>query len=260
MSELSVESKKIREFGWRQGSLVKMDGSIASHTPPKIIISGIYILVSQTCDIQTPALSVEPYIEIILCVPIKKIDGNFSHGKNPRKLHIPFFKGNEEHYFECEMRNRFFVDRNKFTEIKPCLEYSVIQKNIDSIIDWIIKRYNRYAFPDQFNLRINRKVLRKIIENTHNDITHICIRLHTEEELPSSQPYKIQLYLLVDDGILESQHKKLITLLAGLVEEFERKGEIKVIDSAVLRLDQITVSEFTALRQLDFDFLSSLDN
>jgi hypothetical protein len=47
-----------------------------------------YVVSSHPCDVVALDLDKEPSVELFLLKVIEKIDGNFSFGKNPRRLHV----------------------------------------------------------------------------------------------------------------------------------------------------------------------------
>ncbi|NNM58272.1 MAG: hypothetical protein HKM04_00435 [Legionellales bacterium] len=255
--KLSPDAQRIRDNGWKQGSLLKIDKPLAICDTQKVLEIGIYIVVSQDCDIQTPSLQIEPYVEIILCQQKDKIDGNYTKGKNPRRIHISLSKGKEKMPFECEAKNRFFLQRSHLTMTKPCEEVFVSKDVVTDFINWLVKRYQRDAFPDNFNSRLDFDALRKIFKcEDHENICFILIRLHTEEELPSHECYQTSLILIIDEDISEFEKQKAENILEKLVKGIEKAKSIQVIDSDVLTLNDISANEFLELKRLDFDDFS----
>ncbi len=256
--KLSDEAEKIRRHDWHQGSLLKLDSSIELSHQHGVITSGLYIIISQDCDIQTPTVNDEPYVEIILCDPISQSDGNYTRGKSARRLHIPFLQKSTEVYFECAAKNKFFFDRQKLSELKPCEEFIVAPETINDLIGWCIKRYDRDAFPDSFNTRLNKKKLRNIMKSAPDIINYICVKLTLEKNLSLNEPYEIILYFLADKDISNNESAQCEEILNQLISVIEHDNSIKVIDGKVLTIDNISLSAFMELKQLDFDDLSSL--
>ena len=86
-----------RKNAWRQGDIVDDKSSvqallnsscwphISNSQPPDFLV-----ILSQICDIYQ-RIEEEPYIDLLAGYFDKK-DGNFFHGKNPRRLQIGFQK------------------------------------------------------------------------------------------------------------------------------------------------------------------------
>jgi hypothetical protein len=58
-----------------------------AHTEPGVQTAALVI--SHDCDLATDNLEAEPYVELIVGRLVNGPDGNFSHGKSPRTLHLP---------------------------------------------------------------------------------------------------------------------------------------------------------------------------
>ncbi len=256
--KLSDEAEKIRQNGWHQGSLLKIDSKVEVSGQRGVINPGLYIIISQDCDIQTPAIDVEPYVEIILCDPISKPDGNYTRGKNARRLHIPFNQGAEEVYFECFAKNKFVIARRELIKQKPCKEFSVGPEQTNDLIGWCIKRYDRDAFPDHFNERLDRKKLRNIMRGALPSLQNVFIKLRTEKELSLNEIYRIELYFIVDKCISSDDIEQTEILLNAFSECLKHEQKIEIAVGAVLTTEEIYLAEFLELKQLDFDDLSSM--
>ena len=86
---LSLEAEAIRANKWIRGSILTSDGSSSYLTREEHILPpGDYMLISQLCDISTPSLDDEPYVELIQLNYIEKVDPGFTKAKSHKKLHI----------------------------------------------------------------------------------------------------------------------------------------------------------------------------
>jgi hypothetical protein len=77
-----------RRTPWRQGHVLSAEtvaalGLVADQDPVDLLI----VVVSHDCDLaQDP--TVEPAVEVIIGCRVGKADGNLTHAKNPRRLHM----------------------------------------------------------------------------------------------------------------------------------------------------------------------------
>lgn len=253
-------AQEIRDRNWQQGSLLALDEPVKSVNWIKDIPSGLYLLISQTCDIMHQSLSDEPYIEVLLCTLLESPDVGFMHGRSYRKIHVPFSSGDNESYFECSAINRYTLEREILTRLKPSDKYTINATVINNIKNWVTSRYIRDAFPDNFNHRLDRKALKKIIEKGHRNIRAFCIRLNTNTELPIEEPYKIELILLLNAESEQISQEDLIEcekILERLVDRIQKDKNIEVLPNYCCKCpDQITLHEFDNCYELDFDYIS----
>jgi hypothetical protein len=240
--------QEIKERGWKQGSwLLVNDGNSFG------LGFGTYIVVSQDCDLINSSIEKEPFVELVLISKIEKIDSRCIGGKNPRKLH---FRHNTKIY-ECQIKDRFFVDRNCLKDNSPCNESE--EETKDLLIEWIIKRYNRTAFPDNFNKRIDKnkkKEIQELLKNYLDDICGLYVQLSTFEELDDRENYAINLYVLVKDETNDQKIAKIADTLQKLVDILETCMIFTEDDYRVIRLSDISYGKILSLYLWDFEYLS----
>src|SRR5712664_1143629 len=77
-----------RRTPWRQGHTMTTDAVASLRlAPDPDSTSHVAIIVSHDCDlVQSP--DVEPMVEVIVGRRVDGPNGNFTHGKNPRRLHL----------------------------------------------------------------------------------------------------------------------------------------------------------------------------
>jgi len=239
---------KIRVAGWRQGSFLQI-----FKNENQDLEEGLYLIISHDCDILHHSFEDETSVEVLLCLPTNTPNGNMFYGKNPRKIH---FQLNGSGYYECSMRNRYFVDRYFFTSKNPCTEIEISKETLSIITSWLAKRYNRDAFPDAFNERMadkNKKKLQNILQKVGENIYKFLIKLDSYEELDENQAYKIELLLAYhqknEDLALEDALEKMIDII-------RKNSGIEVTEYRVKSLDEISLEDAGNFREWDFDYLS----
>jgi hypothetical protein len=87
LSSDAVIVNTIKAVGWRQGTLLHLKQNIDINANVTVN-AGFYLVISQDCDLVHHSLTNEPFVEILPLTPIEKPDGNFQHGRNPRKIHL----------------------------------------------------------------------------------------------------------------------------------------------------------------------------
>jgi hypothetical protein len=130
-------------------------------------------------------------------------------------------------------------------------------KDLENLITWIMKRYKRDAFPDEFNKRIQKNKLKELLKNATQDIWRLCIQLNTYEEIPNNAVYSARLTMLVEiEDIPPDKYQDLSKILEQIVDVLEKQKKIVVQNYRIKSLSEITLAEFLLLKEIDFDYLS----
>ncbi|MGD9108117.1 MAG: hypothetical protein PVI75_02995 [Gammaproteobacteria bacterium] len=221
---------------------------------------GLYVVISQSCNMLHDSLEDEPDIELLYLEKIDSIDGNYQYGKNPRKIHICIKHGKNKECYLCHIKNRIFIQRTILQDITPSKEYVVEKKVIDSLVNWIIKRYNRAAFPDAFNerLRKSKKSIKDILEKNVDNVHGIFIQLEPEIELDDDKNYEITLRLIFPSHIVTNEERKnLDNVLENIVDILsQNKGILVKDDYRAVSVNDISYGEMSAFDNWDYDHLS----
>jgi len=249
---LSTAAEAIRANNWTRGSILKCDGSSTFHTKDGgILPSDDYMLISQQCDISTPTLENEPYVEVIKLNYIPVENGSFTNAKSHKKLHI---KIDEQRWAELRAMERFIIKREVLISIIP--ESNCSMQIADSIVAWVTKKMLRRPFPDSFVSRINRGKMKRMLENGHDGIKYFMVRLHTEDELAESEIYKVAVLFIVESDATEDDFAKIRNVLDRVVNLMNEHVGIDVISADAESSDLVTLSEFAEYTEFYFDDLS----
>lgn len=249
---LTSEAKAIRANNWTRGSIFTSNGSNSYFTREENVLPhGDYMLISQLCDISTPSLEDEPYVELIQLNYIEAVDPGFTKAKSHKKLHIAI---ETQKCVELRAMDRFIIKREMLTSQLPL---SVTTPKVaDAIVSWVTKKMLRSPFPDNFNSRINRGKMKKILEKSHDCVKYFMIRLHTEEELSKEEPYKIAIMLIIEVDVSAEDLSKVRKMLDRIVELMSEHADIVVVSDDIETHDMVTLSEFTEYKEFYFDDLS----
>ena len=144
-----------RDTPWRQGHLLGGDaiealGLLHAVTPGHTVV----IVATHDCDLAQPP-EVEPVVEVIIGCPANK-DGNCTHAKNARKLHIEF-GGDAAFWGEFEATAKASIDKMVLSKFAPRTDSQLSADNHAVLQMWLASRYRRSAFADEFERRLTSK-------------------------------------------------------------------------------------------------------
>lgn len=191
-----------RNTPWRQGHLLPDEALSTIGLSHQQNLSGIVVIVAtHDCDLaQLP--DKEPYVEVIIGRQILKLDGNFTHAKDPRTLHLDF-EGSEPFFAEFVIVEKRSISKNSLAAFKPKKNAKLSRKGVVIFQLWLASRYRRDAFPDEFEKRLKKAKLHEKIANalkTHGElITAIFFDLDDGKEIARTGPddtYLLDIYLL----------------------------------------------------------------
>lgn len=184
-----------RQIGWRQGDVLSADAvaslGLAADADPT---SCLVVVVSHDCDLaQDPR--VEPMVEVMVGRRVGKPDGNFTHAKNPRRLHISATEAGAPIWIELTATSRRPIAKPEFCKHARSDSISIASAHLVTLQHWLAARYRRSAFPDEFDRRLKDSGiatrLSKILEPSGDrilavffDVDEGTIRQHDGEDDP----------------------------------------------------------------------------
>lgn len=195
-----------RDIPWRQGHVLTR-GAVQNMdlTHPESP-SAIVVIVSHDCDIlQSP--DIEPNVEVLYGRPIEISDGNNTHAKNPRKLHLPFTTAGRELLVELLATEKFALPKEALVNFEPTPDVSLPWEQLSILQRWLAARYRRAAFPDAFDKRLDttgmKDKLSKILTPLGEHIHAVFFDVDDGEEIKREAPedtYTLDIYLLYNTG------------------------------------------------------------
>ncbi len=259
---------EIRRHRWRQGRVIPATAHELLRDHAKLALSetDCCIVVSQSCDLLFPDLDAEPLAEIVVAKPLAEgveLDGNFTFAKNARRLHLEIDIDGQDVAHELLIRNRFSIPRALLKEFPPDLQRTLPESEIETAVRWVIARYERTAFPDQFNSRVERADRKiKAIVKKMPEVSDIYISLSSWDELKEWENYKVGL-----TGITTTVHfsdsdtlGRLETSIARIATQLNECPGIEVIDSTIKSEDEMTIGALKRMaRFCNFDYISLAD-
>lgn len=204
------------------------------------------VIVTQDCDIVHKKMEEEPFLEFII--------GNFTHekscknGKNPRKLHLE----NAGQILEFIIHNRFFVKKDSLDKFEfSDVLFELTSDNKKILKKWLGSRYTRAAFPDEFNIRLEKSKFPKLIEKgISSKVSHIFFEVE-DRELSEEECYQLNVMIVVD----ASDDIEIDNIENAYLEIFD---DIKGIESnlRVVTEDEVTLKDLHNYKRLDKDSIS----
>lgn len=246
--------ESVREAGWTQGSVLDV-GSTAGAT--ELSSGDTYMVVSHPCDVVSASLEREPTVQLIMMHPIEVVDGNFTFGKNPRRLHIQLETG----AFELRIAEMVTIDRGFLAVTTPTVTVDESQRRM--LASWLAARYARPVFADEFNRRLDpaRRGIEKILKTAGKHISGIYV-LTSLDELPEGSPYRtaIALTMTTDDFEVPEMFAQVSDAgdaIAGLVRSMDG---IDLASLDTVSEGDISLAHLRIYARWDYESLSHRDS
>ena len=146
-----------RDTPWRQGHLLGNDAIEALGLPGAVAPSQTLVIVaSHDCDL-AQAPEGEPVVEVIVGRLMTDTDGNCTHAKNARKLHVEF-AGATAFWAEFEATAKLPIEKHALNDFVPRPAAHLSPENQTIFQMWLASRYRRSAFPDEFERRLVKEL------------------------------------------------------------------------------------------------------
>lgn len=195
---------------WRQGHILPEEASKALNllhleSPNETLV----VIVSHDCDLANVQ---ETYLEVIIGRRIEKPEGNFTHTKNVRKLHIEVKSPEKSVTIEL-LADKSKLIKEALTNYHPRKDLRIAAKNHDILQRWLAVRYRRSAFPDEFNKRFKSlgldNQLNKILRPHGSYIPAIFFDIDSGDDIERdnpNDPYVLEIIVLhtTDDNYEEA--------------------------------------------------------
>ncbi|MEB3286878.1 MAG: hypothetical protein VKJ04_05190 [Vampirovibrionales bacterium] len=255
---------------WRQGSCLSHEHIVRLGLIKPEDTESVAVVISHDCDLlQAP--TVENSVEFIISKKIAKQDGNFSFGKNARRLHLNFQSETEEVYLDLKAVDKQSIDKVTIFAEQPSNQLTLDNPAKAILQKWLAARYRRSAFPDNFNniIKDNKieNFLKKIIEPL-GDIL-IAVMVQIEETTDEKVPFKLTLYLLHstrnNSEAVISRLQSAVTAIKDLFEkhftdESAEWQQLELIDCVDVSEEVLTYAQTLMLKKWEFDHLSLQTN
>lgn len=145
-----------RQIPWRQGHVLTAETVSALKLLPEADTpdSAVVLIISHDCDIASDP-SIEPFIEAIAGTKVTGANGNFTNGKNPRRLHLAATESGATIWIELAAGARLMIPKAHLAKHGPCPKTSLSPADRNRLQAWLAARYRRSAFPDNFDRQLS---------------------------------------------------------------------------------------------------------
>lgn len=261
-----------RETPWRQGHVLTDEtvdrfGLRDAQAGEKTLV----VMVSHDCDLAASP-DKEPDVELIVGRQIEKADGNFTHAKTPRVLHIEFTSPDGAQLIELAATKKVRLVKNDFADQEPKRELQLSPAGLSILQRWLAARYRRSAFPDAFEKRLNESGasarLTKILKPAGKHICAIFFDVDEGKEVQRNGPddtYTLAIVLLYISQP-NSQESEAAAMKAKEQIESAFKElffnannswrEIELVECMVMMDEALTYAQSTVLKQWRLEHLS----
>ncbi len=256
---------QLEELGWRQGSLLKnqdygiLDDLVIGIPKDNLIV----IVASQSCDIANNNLDHDPYIEFSLGTLIDKGDGNLTHNKNPRILHIQIDYSTDtievvgQLFVEILAYKKAFIPKEHLMGLNPDSGKTISNDQLKSYVSWLSARYSRPALPTEFNNRIAKadpKNKRKRKAKTLNSaLSGLYIEIIPDAEIPEDQNYNVNLLALLSPGF-DSSDQNIKSAIGEYADILLKSG--MDVSIAIRNESEVSISTIKRFKRFYYDDLS----
>ena len=232
-------------------------------------------MISHDCDLAQSSAN-EPDVEVIVGRFVQAHDGNYTHAKNPRKLHLQYSRGKDLVVVEMLANDKRLLPKEGKAGLAghlPAPDYRLGPTELVVLQLWLAARYRRAAFPDEFDRRFNdetglRDQFVKILKPLGVHIPAVFFDVDEGMEVKRNGPddtYTLSIYLLystqTDPEPAERDALKAKEAIeAAFKEKCEvgegKRGWIELRECAVLADTAMTYAQSIAFKKWQADYIS----
>ena len=156
------------------------------------------MIVTHDCDCVAD-LDREPKAEIVIGAVIKKLDGNFTHAKSTRKLHIRLSMCDK--LIELSIGTKVSVLKDELSRFSPDKAWSLTQQEKRTLARWLGSRYDRASFPTSIVNRLARvkKNFHAVSQLHGRSAVGIFVDFDPRDELTTDEPYTFEITVVFDE-------------------------------------------------------------
>lgn len=209
------------------------------------------MVVSHSCDLANGSLEKEPWFEWIPATPIGAVDKSRTRSRNPRELHLADAGPGGAH-LALMAKDRRIASRDSLVGTEP--NGGLDDASTAILATWMSRRYARTALPDAFNDRRNRiasEVRKRLNRGDYEHLSGLWVLLHTHDELPDGEPYRIALRGTTAKGATAPQIVAARALFDEVVGLLDACPGIKVEDDEMRSEERFPLSDLVVFVRLD---------
>lgn len=200
-----MANERTRDTPWRQGGLI----------PPLDLGLPEYeyaLVISHDCDLAADTEK-EPDVEVLLGKRLDSGAERFVYGKSPRKIALEFEADDGPFWLEFSISSRSAVPKSSLFDHQP---YPAKIKQPDTLRRWLGERYNRSAFPNDFEVALPKEKLKAKLKPQQASILAVLFGLESRSPSDDSPKYRLAIKLVYQDPNVATELGKLAEDIAGL--------------------------------------------
>jgi hypothetical protein len=259
--EISPELLKLKlDQGWRQGTVLSVESSKKLVGKADVGEEFALIVVTQTCDLLYHSLKIEPTVEL-LHAEIRNGAAPKRAGKSFREIELQLDNAEEAKHLYVAARPKLEICRHKLFEVGVKHEWQPTKDILPWFSRWLGEKYSRPAFPNAFDSKLGKgkDQIANAVKNLQS-CRGLYIGLSSWAELSEEENYQVSIVLLLDHTACDEDGDKAESAYTKIFKVFEDAGHVVNEEtSAVKRDDEVTISEFYALRKWSLDYISIRD-
>ncbi len=261
-----------RDTPWRQGHVLTNESSVAlGVVPAEDAGTALAIVISHDCDLAQSS-DTEPTVEIIVAKRVQAADGNFTHAKNSRRLHLKCAVDGTETYLDIRAQGKMTIEKSALADHAPAANVVLRPEDRSVLQRWLAARYRRAAFPDEFERRLNEtgvaKRIAKIVEPLAQELVAVFFDVDdgTEQDRKGERDlYSLRIDLLYstedDPAVAQEAAEKAAAAIAAAFQEhcFDAVAGwrwIELLGCEAISDEAMTYAMSTQLKRWNMDYLS----
>jgi hypothetical protein len=261
-----------RDTPWRQGHVLTSEsGAALGVMRPEDAGTAMVIVISHDCDL-TQSPGTEPLVEVIVGSRIAAANGNFTHAKNSRRLHLECSVDGTTTYLDLWAQGKTEIKKTELAKHAPSANVVIKPEDRSVLQRWLAARYRRAAFPDEFERRLNDtglyKRIAKILEPLGTHLVAVFFDVDDGEEAKrkgAEDRYTLRIDLLYsteEDPVaaLEAAEKAAMSISAAFRERCFVPGTgwqwIELVGCEPISDEAMTYAMSTQLKKWNMDYLS----
>jgi len=256
------ESKNARDLGartaLRQGSVLPSSEALKLNLVKDPSAEELVIVVTHDCDC-VASDDAEPYIEMMIGKRITALNGNYTNGKNPRKLHIEFQLNSEVVSVEVLAAPKLAIPKQTLMGISPDPTYALNDQNRRTFSVWLRSRYSRMALPDELLIRLSvvDETIERACKISHYALHGIYIYCDPFEEIGPKDIYEVEIFVVYDTAVQGA--KEIAEEVADKIRHrFELKFKTVQTPGMGIQWTSVFLSSCAAMADTAFTFADTL--
>jgi hypothetical protein len=156
------------------------------------------VAISHSCDIANEDLEKEPSVEFVVAAQVETMNGNLTHAKNPRVLHLPVACKEKSIGLKLHATQKISIAKEDLQSHSPDPAYRVAAKDLQVLQAWLAARYDRQALPDSLQSRLQPlvKTMEKHGRSHPLAVLGYWLDYQPRNELADGEDYEIYFFVV----------------------------------------------------------------